>query len=178
MLIVALAIGIAWIDCCATQPGRALEPDQVAGSGHIVRAEVLHLWLPETLIDLAKHVSGSSVAQSHQELRTSLERSGQENLWFAFTIRAHQVNGVAADITFIRHPYREPEDFREFLDILATAAGSPPDEPPAYYSGAEVHILPQELTEREPRAVVEELLSMPYLPSELSRESNDGRNQD
>jgi len=174
-VLVAPVIGLTWLDSCARRPSRLLEPDDNPGSGVTVREEVLQLWLPETLIDLAGQHSESSVAPTHQELRTSLERRGQEKLWYALTTRSYQVNGGIADITFIRHPYRDPEHFQEFLDVLATAAGNPPRYPTLQYSGSEVHILPGELSEREPSEVVEELLSGPFPPIERSQESSRGR---
>ena len=63
-----------------------------------------------------------------------------------------------AEITFIRQPYRESKFFQEFLDVLATLAGNPPIDSTSNFSAAEVHILPNELSEREPREVVEGLL--------------------
>jgi hypothetical protein len=164
VVIVTMAIGLMRLGFRASVPTREPEPDDRGGSGIIVRDEVLHLWLPTTLIELARNQSDSSVAHTHQELRTFLERRGQENLWYAFTTRGHQVNGGTADMTFIRHPYRAPEHFGEFLDVLATAAGNPSRDPTSRYSGAEVHILSRELSEREPREVVEQLLSRPFPP--------------
>jgi len=60
---------------------------------------------------------------------------------------------------------------QEFLDVLATVAGNPPRYPALHYSGAEVHILPWEPSEREPSAVVEELLSRPFPPFERTQRS-------
>ena len=142
----------------SSRPSRLPESDDKPGSGVTVRAEVLHLWMPETLIDLAGHQPLSSVVQTHDELPTSLERRGKEKLWYALTTRGHQVNGGIADITIIRHPYRDPQHVQEFLDVLATVAGNPPSYPTKHYSGAEVHVLPVEVSEREPSEVVEELL--------------------
>jgi len=176
-VLVAPVIGLTWLNSCASRPSRLLEPDDKPGSGITVRAEVLHLWLPETLIDLAGHQAEYSVPQTHHELQTSLERRGQEKLWYALTTRGYQVNGGITDITFIRHPYRDPEHFQEFLDVLATVAGNPPRYPTLHYSGAEVHIPPGELSEREPSEVVAELLSRPFPPFERSQGSGRGRNR-
>ncbi|MFI5458683.1 MAG: hypothetical protein ACHRXM_24905 [Isosphaerales bacterium] len=173
VLIVATGIGLTWLDSWAIRPGRELELHDNPGSGVTVRAEVLHLWLPQTLIDLARNQSMSLVALTHQESRTSLERRGQD-LWYALTTRSHQVNGRVADVTFIRHPYRDPQFFQEFLDVLTTAAGNPPFYSASDYSGAEVHILSAELSEREPREVVEELLSLRRPLSERSQGSSFG----
>jgi hypothetical protein len=169
VVIVASALAFMSLDSRGIRPSRVLKPDEQPGSGVIVRDEVLHLWLPESLLDLPGHQSEPSLAQTHQELRSSLERRGRENVWYALTIRSHVDNGEMADITFIRHPYSDAEHFQELLDVLSTAAGNPPRGPTSNYSNAAVHILPGELSERKPREVIEELLSPPSQSSELSQ---------
>ncbi len=159
MLTVVLAAGVTWIDPSEARPGRALEADEIPDSGYIIRIEVIDIWVPESLIELAKQPAASSVPQSHQELRTLLERSGHRNLWFAVTTRHYQINGGAGDLTYIRHPYLEPEHFRELQSVLAIAVGKPPLDPSRFGSGCAVHIVPKELSDREPREVVEQLLS-------------------
>ncbi len=57
-----------------------------------------------------------------------LERNGRQNVWFALTTRHHKINGGAAVITYIRHPYLEPEHFRELLNVLAIATGKLPHD--------------------------------------------------
>jgi hypothetical protein len=154
-----------------------LEFDNQPGSGVTIRAEVLHLWLSETLIHLAGHSPMCSVPETHHELQTSLERPVHEKLWYALTTRCYQINGGTAHITFIRYPYRDHEHFQEFLDVLATVAGNPPRYPTLQYAGAEVHSLPRELSERDPSAVVEELLFRQFPCFERSQGSSRGRNR-
>jgi hypothetical protein len=161
-VLVASSIGLAWLGFRSSGPSRSLEPADEPGSGIIVRTEVLRLWLPETLIDFAEDRSQSSAPQTPSELRAFLERRGQTDLWYALTARGHQVDGRISDITFIRRPYSDSQHFREVLDVLATAAGDPAQYPTMSYAGAEVHILPRELSEREPREVVEELKSRSF----------------
>jgi hypothetical protein len=173
----ALAMGVTWLGSRAGRPSGALEPGNYPGSGITVRVEVLHLWLPEALINLVGQRSETSVVLTHQELRTYLERRGRENLWYALTTRRHQVNGGMAEITLIRHPYDDPQQFGELLDVLATAAGNPPRDPPLYYTAAAVHILPEALAQREPREVVEGLLSVPFPPSASSQGSSSQRKE-
>jgi hypothetical protein len=169
-LVAATAIGLAWLDSRVIRPGRGLEPQDDPRSGVTVRNEVLHLWLPETLSELAKHQPFTAVAQQHQQLRTSLERRARESAWYALTTRAHQANGGMADITYIRHPYSDSQTFQELLDVLATAAGNPPLHSTLNLSGARVHILSSELSEREPSEVVRELLRGQLMSSQPSRE--------
>ncbi len=176
-VLVAPLIGLSWLDSRAIRPSRVHETDDQPGSGVTVRAEVLQLWLPESLIDLAGRQPESSVPQTHDELQTFLERRGQEKLWYALTTRGYQVNGDTADITVIRHPYGDPQHFQEFLDVLATAAGNPPRYPALHYSRAEVHILSGEPSERDRSEVVEELLSRPFPPFERSQRSSHAHNR-
>ena len=149
VVIVTTAIGLTEFAAVVPQPGAAPELSDPPGSGLIVRSEAIHLWLPETLVDLARHEFPALVARSHQELKKALERRGQENLWYAITVRGHQANHGAADISFIRHPYREPENLQELMDVLATVAGGPPHHPAADYSPAIVHIMPAGTSQQE-----------------------------
>ncbi len=143
------AIGLTQLDALAPRPSGALEFSDPPGSGVIVRSEVIHMWLPEILADPARQEFPALVARTHQELKKMLERGGQENLWYAITVRGHQANLGAADISFIRRPYREPENFQELMDVLAAVAGSPPCHPSADYSAAIVHIIPAGMSRQE-----------------------------
>jgi hypothetical protein len=91
---------------------------------------------------------------------------GREKLWYALTIRGHQQNGRSASVTYVRHPYRNPDHFNEFLKALAAAAGHPPIDRAPDFSKAELHIIPGDLSEREPSEVVKELLSRHFPPFE------------
>jgi hypothetical protein len=120
---------------------------------------VLHLWLPETLIELASRQAQSPVVRDPGEMRRYLELREQECLWFALTTRGHQVNGEFVDMTVIRRPYQEPHLFPELRAMLAKAAGNPPRDPTAELSTASVHIMTEESWKREPREVIGELLA-------------------
>ena len=174
--IMGAAIGLSWLDSLEIRPSRASDRIDEPGSGVTLSVEVLQLWLPETMVDLASKCRGSSVPSTHQELRALLERRGLEEVWYLLAIRNHQVNGGVADITFIRYPYRDLERFREFLDVLATAAGNPPSNPSWNYADAEIHILPSEVSHREPLGVVAELSSLPCSSLEpLHRSGSESR---
>jgi hypothetical protein len=149
VLLVTAAIGLAHFDAVVPRRGAVPELSDAPGSGVIVRSEVSDLWLPETLVDLARSESPALVARTHQELKKALERRGQGNLWYAITVRCHQVNIRTLDISFIRYPYRQPEHLHEFMNVLATAVGSPPRHPSADYSAAIVHILPARTSQQE-----------------------------
>jgi hypothetical protein len=147
--LVATAIGFSWLDSRVNRAGGRLEPDDRPGSGVNVRAEVLHVWLPQSLIDVARSRAGSAIAHAQEDSRTTLEDPAQKNLWYALATRGIQANGAAAHITFIRRPYSEPQYFPEFLEVLAFAAGYPKCDSTSRYFGAELHILTGEIPEPE-----------------------------
>ena len=123
--LVAMTIGLTRIDLRASRPGHGLEPTN-SRLGRVVRSNVVHVWLPEPLLDLVDHRSELSADSTYQELRTSLERRGLQNVWYALTTRDLQINGRVAETTYIRYPYLDPDQFLEFLEVLATGAGNPP----------------------------------------------------
>jgi hypothetical protein len=149
VVFVTMVIGLAHYSAVVPQPGAARELSDAPGSGLIIRSEVMHLWLPESLVDLARNESRALVARTHQELMKALERRGEENLWYAITVRAHLANGRCEDMLFIRHPSRQLDHLMELTDIVATVAGIPPRRPSADYSAAVVHIMPARMSQRE-----------------------------
>ena len=163
-VIIAAAIAFTRLDSRVIRPSRAVEAEDQPGSGVVVRHEVVHLWFPEALLDEARSQPISAVARSHGEVRSLPAPLGREKLWYALTFRFLQRNGRYASVTYVRHPYRNPEHFREFLKALATAAGHPQIDPTSSFSKAEVHIIPGDLSEREPSEVVKELLARQFPP--------------
>jgi hypothetical protein len=169
VLITAGAFGLSRLASHAPRLGKAHVIDNRAGAGITVRNQVIHVWLPEPLLDVAKRESKTVVVQNHQELRKTLERKGYQSPWYAFTVRAHQVNGGVAELTFIRNPYHDPEDFQEFLDVLGTARGHPPRYPAADYSTATVHVMPAKMSQRE---LLEEIQASPLPPDAIPSRSD------
>ena len=104
IVLVAAVMGLPRLASHATRPADDLEPDNRADGGLVIRYELLRLWLPQTLIDQAKRQSRSPVVHVHADLKRFLELRNQEDLWYALTVRAHQVNGGFDDVTFIRRP--------------------------------------------------------------------------
>ncbi len=131
---VATVIGLTQLDALTPRPSPEPELSDPPGSGLIVRSEVIHLWLPETLVYPARHELPALVARTRAGTREALDRRGQENLWYAITVRGHQVNHGTEDISFIRYPYRESANLQELMDVLATVAGNPPRHSSADYS--------------------------------------------
>jgi hypothetical protein len=149
----------------AARPDRELEADEPLGDGMVVRYELLDLWLPETLFELAREPSRAPALRDHQDLKRVLELRNEQDLWYALTERAHQVDGGFVDITVIRRPYHDPEWFPEFLAVLATVGGDPPRDSDTDFSTASIHIIPVELATREPRGAIAELLIQPLTPA-------------
>jgi hypothetical protein len=169
IVLVAAVIGLPGLASHATRPAEDLEPDNHSGGGIITRYELLRLWLPEVLNDLAQRQSQSPVVRVHRDLKRFLELRTQEDLWYALTTRGHQVDGRFVDLTFIRRPYHEPQVFPEFLAVLATAAGNPPRGPDSYLSTVSITIIPVELGKREAREVISDLLGNSPSPAAQGR---------
>jgi hypothetical protein len=141
-------------------------------AGIIVRSEVLHIWLPPALIELANRQPSSGVMRTHEDLKQFLERRGQEKVWYAMTTRGHQANGNSIDMPFVRQPYSEPNSFPEFLHILAVATENSSDEATDEFSSALVHVLPEESVTFDFRNVMAELQRHPYSLAGLDRRAD------
>lgn len=140
------------------------------GAGIVVRSELVHLWLPQTLLELARGDSRSSMVRTHADLRRWLESDGRKDLWYAITTRGYQVNGELREGTVIRWPYNDATHFAELLDTLATADESPPRSFGPDNAKPRIHILPEELLEHDPRAVMADLLR--NFPTDTGREDS------
>lgn len=155
-LIGALAIGSTWLDATTTRPKGPVETDDCPGSGVIVDTEVVYLWLPNTVMELAASRQKPWSARTRQEWRLSLTGQERQSLWYATTVRCYQADGKSVDNTFIRRPYpTDAQNFAEFADVLAAAAGNPP----ARYAGAEVRVVSGDLSPQQARSVVALLVS-------------------
>lgn len=150
-MVVAAACVLLRLDLGANAPTPegAAGSGEPGGSGVIIRSEVVRLSLPETLIDLRQRELNASVALTDHELKIALERRRQGSLWYAVTIRGHQVNGDAIVMTFVRHPHREPEHFQELLDVLAAVAANRDPDLAAGDNGPMVHIVQANMSEQQ-----------------------------
>ncbi len=154
-------IGLARLSFHVARQDPELEPASSSGVGIIVRSDTIHVWLPRRLTELAPGQFQSRSIRTREELRRLLELEGREDLWYALTARGHQIDGHFADITMIRRPYDDPSHFPELMEILATIAGAPSRHAEADFSRASVHIIAEDLLEREPREVMAGLLGLP-----------------
>jgi hypothetical protein len=179
-LLIGIAIALAAIVSTrlaphAAGPDRELEPDEPPGGGIVVSSELLHLWLPETLTDLAREQARSRVVRDHEALKRLLELRGRRDAWYGLTARQHQVNGRFAEITVIRRPYHDPQYYPELLAVLASLAGDPSGDSVSDFSTASIHIIPPEWRGRDPRDAIAELLKRPSLPRDGDAQGHFGR---
>ena len=128
VVLIGAVIGLTRFATQVSQSGRALEINNVPDGGAVVRLEVRYLWLPEALTRLARPQSRSPLIRNHEELKQFLELRDLEDHSYALTIRAASTQRrVRRD--HVRSSARNDESestFQEFMDALATAAGSPP----------------------------------------------------
>ena len=161
-MMITIAAAVLGLTGFASHVARnAQEPEPNAKLFVIVRSEVLCLWLPQTLTELAERQAQSPFVRTHEELQRFLELKHQQTLWYALRMRAYDANGEFSDVTCIRQPYDKSLYFPELLAILATVTGNPPHEPNSDFSRASVHIIADEFLNGEPREVMAELLGYP-----------------
>lgn len=157
ILVAAAMFAVAWFQCDRLQPPRELNPDEIPGSGSVVQTEVVHLWVPEALRELAGPRAEGCDTRDDINIRRLLEQRHQEHLRYAVTLRGHQVNGRYSDVTFVRRPYEDARILPEFLDTLKFVSGARNRDTGTDFSGASFHIVSEELLLREPAEIAAEL---------------------
>jgi hypothetical protein len=160
IVIIAAVMALTLFATHVTRQPQECEPADAISAAIIVRSELLRLWLPRTLAELAKRQAQSPIVRTHDDLQQFLDLQHQQDLWYALSIRAYQANGIFSDVTYIRKA-DDSEYFRELVEILAAAAGNPPYYPTMDLSRASVHVIADEFLKREPREVMAELLGQP-----------------
>jgi hypothetical protein len=169
VLLAATAVGTIWLHSHVIGPGRARDSALQSGSGVIIGSEATAVWLPESLIELARERRDSLRALTYEELRTALQRRGQQDLWYVLTLRVHQADQGVTEISYIRRPYRDIDDFGELVEILVMAAGNESQSRPERFADLQIQVLSREQSQRAPREVVEELLRQQAPSSRSSR---------
>jgi hypothetical protein len=157
IVVVAAVIGLIRLASHVTRNAHAREPVGGAADFMVIRTELLCLWFPRTLTELAILQAQSPLVRTYDDLQQFLDLRHQHDLWYALTIRGHQANGAFSDVTYIRWA-NDSLYFRELLDFLSTAAGNPPYYPTSDLSSTSVHVIADEFLKREPREVMAELL--------------------
>jgi hypothetical protein len=121
-----------------------------------VMSQVLDIWLPEPLVDLAKREFQPCGLNRDEGLEKVLDRKEYQDLFHAFTVRGFQSNSDAVIVTYVRYPYHVSEHYQELVDLLATAAGSPPRYAGMDYSGTTIHIVPAGTSRQDLLAAIQE----------------------
>jgi hypothetical protein len=152
----------------STQEQRLANANLPVGA-NLERSEVLRVWMPQVLIELAKCEFTAEAMRTHGGLRRLLERRGQEKLWYATLVRGHNAGGDFIDVPFIRQPYNEPDFFPELREMLALAMGNSPGEPAERFLTTSFSLLPENLLKRTPREAIADLLSDPSPPLSAQR---------
>jgi hypothetical protein len=162
--LLVIATGVMGLICFALYISKRDQEhanDDLTDESVVVRLEVVRVWLPRALVDLAKHEPPTGPIRTHADLTRLLELRGQEKIWYAMKMRAHDRNGDSIEIPFVRQPYREPDRFPELLEILSIATGYSPGELPEWFSNVSFGLLPESVLKRNPRDAVADLLKDP-----------------
>ncbi len=168
VLITAL-FGLSWFATDVSRQGQ--EPDMYSAADVVLieRIEVRRVWLPGTLIALARHQSRSPMIRDHRELQQFLEFQNLEHLSYAITIRMYTDKGKFAECTCIRYPYEQSCHLGELMNVLATAAGNRPPRFELFdwdWSNAFVRVVPEDSWNRSPRHFVVQQLGDPSPPGD------------
>jgi hypothetical protein len=158
ILIVVAALGLTRFASHVSRQAEKGEPANDIAACINYRCELLHIWLPQKLTQLATRQAQTQFARRHEETRCVLDPQDQKSLWYALTVRVHQAGCPASDVSYVRRLNEESRYFPELLDILASAAGTSSYGPTSDFSTASVHIFADQFLKREPREVVAELL--------------------
>ena len=147
------------------------------GSGIIVRTEVIVLWNPRALRDVAESEGGGAVFHSPEALQTELKGRGLNDAWYALTYRCYQVNRDSSEITQVRRISEAPAHIEEFQYMMAMAAGHPPRHEGREFSRGQVEIIPDLLLTADPLKAVSQLVSERalFLNKRPGDERGDGR---
>jgi hypothetical protein len=161
---IAGIVGLIYVSFQAGAPG----PDDSAGSGIIVRVEVIALWIPRALHDMAQLQDGAPVFLSPEAVHTELKRRGLNDAWYALTYRGHQVNREFVDMTQIRRLSAAADHLDELQAVMAKAAGRPPQYDGLDFSLARVEVIPDTLQAVDPREAVTRLIDEPVVGNKRS----------
>src|SRR4051794_13105373 len=110
-------------DLHSPRPGSPQRGDDRPDGEIAVMSQVLDVWLPEPLVELANRELRPSGMNGLEGLKKTLGREECQGLFHAFTVRSFQSDSDAVIVTYVRYPSRVSEHFQELLDLLATAAG-------------------------------------------------------
>ena len=123
--IAAGSAGLVYFACHVDQVNKRVDREMHATATTVSHYKAVRIWLPQTLVEVAKRQATQASIQSHGELQRVLEREQLRELWYALTVREHHENGGFNDLTVIRRPYHDAHHFSEFPHVLAASRGNP-----------------------------------------------------
>jgi hypothetical protein len=150
--------GLVYFACHVDQVNRRVDHDTQATPTMVSHYKAVRIWLPQTLVDVARRRAAQAPINSHEELRRVLDREALRDVWYALTVREHHENGGFNDLTVIRRPYHDRHHFLEFPHVLAAIAGEAPADRTMDFSVASVSVVPQEFRDRTPHEVIGQAL--------------------
>jgi hypothetical protein len=81
------AIGLTIFATHVSKQDQKHADTSMRGGGMVLRFEILRVWLPQALVELAKHEPPTGAITTYEDLRRLLELRGQENVWYAMNVR-------------------------------------------------------------------------------------------
>jgi hypothetical protein len=154
------ACGLVRLACHVTSA-----PPQT-NDGLILQQYTQSVWLYPAFLELAHRPSELAACQSCEAYRRYADAHRLQKAWYLITIEGVQLNGETVRLPIIRKPYEMPEhNFGEFLGVLAVAGGKRPAEPFVYLATAKVNVIPPDLLDNEPRAVVDQIRRLDAAPA-------------
>jgi hypothetical protein len=168
-LIVGAWVALSRLAPDTNHPAHEQEPSVDVEARRVIRSEVRHIWLPETLIELKQRGSPPRFPETHAELCRVLKLEKLESVWYALTMRGHHAGGGFSDVTVVRRPYDESLYFAELLGVVATAAGDLPNDPESDFSTATIQVIAREASKRAPLEVMAELAGQRRTTEDLER---------
>jgi hypothetical protein len=130
----------------------ALQPEP---PGLTIRSEILTIYAPQALVELAK---------AHPEITTNDElarliRAAKLNVWFAIVARNHQANGFFTDIPIWYRPGERPECFDDAKAALRMLARDRRGPGIMAYTNARTEVIDDAMMKIEPAEGLRQLLT-------------------
>jgi hypothetical protein len=135
-------------------PAETPAAEEPPGSGIILRTEVITIWVPRALREMARQWAGPLVDYPPEHVQIYLARNGWRVGWYALTCRGYQVNGQSGEITHIRWLSEAADHPDELQAVMATAAGRPSRFQGSGFSHARVEIIPETLQAADSREAI------------------------
>jgi hypothetical protein len=160
VLCVGAAIGLMRLSSALPRPRASAEYIGPPGSGTTVRTELVDIWLPRELYELARRRAENRLTLSDDTV-WALEWTQQrdKHLWYALSDRLYQVDGRVAEVTTIYTPDRYSWQPDRLPELVAAIAAELPHDTNSQRLQAKLHIIPEALLSLEPRVAMAAVLA-------------------